>query len=153
MKKKRKAVREKSAAQIYLEKVEKLDVMIDNKLIERQQWRELAFKITANMDGEKVQTSGSKSKMADAVEKCLDMAGEIGDCVDRLIAEKMDVVATIEQLYSPSDYRLLHARYIQHIELKDIAVKWGKDYTTITTAHGRALKHVQDILDKKRGEH
>ena len=143
--------REKSKAQKYLEKVEKLDAIITNKLIEQRQWKEIALGITANMGGERVQSSGSQSKMADALNKCIDMEAEIDRAVDKLIDCKKEVIATIEALDSPSEYRLLHARYIQHIELKEIAEMWGKEYTTITTMHGRAIANVQRIMEGKRG--
>lgn len=126
-----------------------IDSIVKNKLIEQRQWKDIALGITANMSGERVQSSGSKSKMADALDKCVDMEAEIDAQVDRLIDAKREVIATIEALDSPSEYRLLHDRYIKYIDLKDIAEKWGKEYTTITTAHGRALAHVQEILDRK----
>jgi DNA-directed RNA polymerase specialized sigma24 family protein len=142
-------VRKKSEAQIYLEQVEKLDAIIANKLIEKQQWKDIALGITANMDGERVQSSGAKDKMASAVERCVDTEAEIDSLVDKLIDTKKDVIQTIEKLYSPTEYKLLHLRYIQYIPLEDIADMWGVPYTNITTAHGRAVKHVQAIRDKK----
>ncbi len=140
-------MRRKKDAQLYLEQVEMLDAIIQNKLIEQRQWKELALNITANMDGERVQSSGSKSKMANAMDKCLDMESEIDEAVDRLVDLKREVIGVLEQLDSPTEYRLLHKKYIQFIDLIDIAAEWGKEYTTITTAHGRALAHVQEILD------
>lgn len=142
-------MREKRNAQVFLERVELVDAIVHNKLIERQQWSDLAMSITSNMGGEKVKSSGSQSKMADAVIRCHDMESEIDRAVEKLVAEKREVVTTLEELDNPSDYKLLHMRYIQYIELKDIASKWGKDYTTITTYHGRALRSLQCILDKK----
>lgn len=140
----------KSKAQVFLERVEMLDTIIDNKLIEQRQWRELAENITANIEGERVQTSmTSTSKMADAVIKCVLMEDEIAEAVDKLIAEKRKVVQTIEKLYSPIEYRILHMRYIQHISLADIADRLDKEYTWVTTTHGRALKNVQKILDRR----
>jgi hypothetical protein len=139
-------VRKKSEAQVYLEQVEKLDAIIKNKLIEKQQWKDIALGITANMEGERVQSSGAKSKMADAVAKCVDIESEIDGLIDNLIDMKKEVTQTIEKLQSPSEYRLLHMRYIQFIPLKDIADRWNTEYTNVTTAHGRALKNVQEIL-------
>lgn len=139
----------KSEAQVFLERVEMLDTIIENKLIEQRQWGELATSITANIGGDRVQASRTQSRLADAVIKCIDMEGEIADEVDNLIAEKREVVKTIEKLYSPTHYRILHLRYIQHISLDDIAKIMKKDYTTITTTHGRALKNVQKILDRR----
>ena len=72
----------------YLRQVEKKDLQIRNKLIEQQQWRDIAMGITANMDGERVQSSGAKSKMQDAVIKLVDMEAEI----DRLVDDRKSVV-------------------------------------------------------------
>ncbi len=142
-------MRKKSEAQIFLEQVEKLDVRITNKLIEKQQWHDIALGITANMEGERVQSSGSQSKMADAINKCVDMEAEIDRLVDILIETKKEVIQTIEQVDSPIEYNLLHLRYIQFKDLQEIADHYGKEYGWATTTHGRALKNVQRIIDKK----
>lgn len=134
-------------AKNYLLQVERLDSRIDNKLIERQQWRDIAFGITANIGGERVQSSGSQQKMSEAIEKCLDMENEIGSLIDELIETKKKVIDTIEKIYSPTEYKILHMRYIQHISLKEIAIKLNREYSWVTTTHGRALKSVQKILD------
>ena len=140
----------KSEAQTFLLGVEMIDALIENKLIEQRQWKDLALSITANMDGERVGSSGNTtSKMADAVIKCIMMEDEIALAVEKLIAEKKKVVATIEKLYSPTEYRVLHMRYIQYISLTDIAEKLNKEYTWVTTVHGRAVKHVQSILQRE----
>lgn len=136
-------------AKDYLQQVEKLDVRIQNKLIECQQWRDMAFGITASIGGERVQSSGSQQKMADAVIKCVDMEEKINSLVDALIDAKKEVISTIEKLNSPTEYDILHKRYIQFMTLQEIADRYGREYTTITTAHGRALKNVQNILNKQ----
>ena len=140
----------KSKAQVFLERVEMFDAIVENKLIEQRQWRELAENITANMEGERVQTSmTTTSKMADAVINCVMIEEEIAVAVEKLIAEKRKVTQTLEMLDSPIEYRLLHMRYIQHISLVDIADRLDQEYTWVTTTHGRALKNVQKILDRR----
>ena len=134
-------------AKEFLRQVEKLDVQIANKLIEKNQWREIALGITANMEGERVQSTGSKSKMADAINKCVDMEAEIDRMVDILIETKKEVIQAIEQLDSPIEYNVMHMRYIQFKDLQQIADHYGKEYGWVTTTHGRALKHLQEILD------
>jgi glutamine synthetase type III len=143
-------VRNKSNAQIYLEQVEKLDSIIKNKLIEKQQWKDIAFGITANMDGERVQSSGSKSKMANAVEKLVDAESEIDSLIDKLIDTKKDVIQTIEQLYSPIEYNVLHLRYIQYKTLQEIADHYGRDYDWAKLTCKRGCDHVQVILSRKK---
>lgn len=139
----------KNEAQIYLEQVEKFDSIIRNKLIERQQWKDIALGITANMEGERVQSSGAKDKMASAVERCVDMEAEINSMVDKLIDTKKDVIQTIEQLYSPTEYNVLHMRYIQYKSLQEIADHYGNDYNWAKVTCKRACNHVQAILNKR----
>ena len=143
-------MRQKSEAQRYLEQVEMLDAIIKNKLIEQRQWKDIALGITANMDGERVQSSGSQSKMADAIDKCVDMEAEIDSLVDRLIDTKREVIQTIEQVDSPIEYNVLHMRYIQFVDLQGIADHYDKEYSWATTTHGRALGKVQKILEERK---
>ena len=140
-------MKKKSEVQIFLERVEKIETIIENKLIEQRQWRELAENITANIEGERVQSSSTiTSKMANAVLNCVVLEDEIAEAVDKLIAEKQKVTQTIEKLYSPTEYKILHMRYIQHISLADIADRLDKEYTWVTTTHGRALKSVEKLI-------
>ena len=136
-------------AKYYLQQVERLDALIENKLIEKKQWEDMALGITASIGGERVQSSGSQQKMADAVIKCIDIETEIDKLIDELINTKKSVIATIEKLPNPTEYKILHMRYIQNIGLAEIAEMLNREYTTITTTHGRALKNVQTILDAK----
>jgi hypothetical protein len=142
-------MRKKSEAQIFLEQPEKLDIQIRNKLIEKQQWHDIALGITANMDGERVQSTSGKNKMADAINKCVDMEAEIDSLIDELIDTKKEVIQTIEKLDSPTEYNVLHMRYIQYMSLQDIADHYNRDYGWATTTHGRALKSVQVLLDRR----
>jgi hypothetical protein len=140
-------LRKKSEAQIYLEQVERLESIIKNKLIEKQQWKEIALGITANMDGERVQSSGAKSKMADAIGKCVDIEAEIDSLIDKLIDTKKEVIQTIERLYSPIEYDVLHKRFIQYKTLQQIADDYKKDYDWAKSTCKRAVRHVQALLD------
>lgn len=135
-------------ARAFLKQVEKIDAKIRNKLIEQQQWRDIALCVTANTEGEKVQSSGAKSKMAEAIDRCVDMESEINALIDELIDTKKTVIATIEQVDSPIEYDVLHKVYIQYMTFQEVADHFGKEYGWVTTTHGRAKKSVQDILDK-----
>ena len=129
----------------FLSQPKRLDLQIKNKLIEKQQWRDLALGITANMEGERVQSSGSQQKMQDAIIKCVDMEAEIDSLIDRLIDKKKEVIEVIEQVDSPIEYDVLHRIYIQYETLQDVADHYHKEYGWATTTHGRALKSVQEI--------
>jgi hypothetical protein len=50
---------------------------------------------------------------------------------------------------NPTEYKLLHQRYIQFKDWNTIADNFKADYTWATTTHGRALKSVEAILAKQ----
>ena len=133
----------------YLLQLRKLDRMISNKLIEKEQWRDIALGVVAaNSEGVRVQSSGSQQKMADAIDKCVDIEAEVNRHIDDLYSAKRDVLAVIERL-DVQEYDLLHKVYVQYMELFEAAEAMGKSYSWATTVHGRALKHVRDILDER----
>lgn len=136
-------------AQSFLESYKLYAVQIECKLEERQQWIDLALSITGQMSGDRVQTSGAKDKMAQAVERCMAVEEEILFQVNKLAAKQKGVTAALERLDNPTFYKLLHERYIQFLELKVIADKHNSSYDWATTTHGRALKAFQDILDSE----
>lgn len=136
-------------AQKYLKQVLFAEKKIKNKLAERQKWKDIALSITACMGGERVQTSGSKDKMANAVEECEDAESQVLESVKECRKIIDDVTHTIENLDSATEYDLLHMRYVQHMDLQEIADEYRKEYGWATTTHGRALKNVQALLDAK----
>lgn len=138
----------KKETYIFLESVEKIDAIVPNKLVEIQQMYDLATSITATMNGECVQSSGSKQKMADAANKCMDTIDEISGHVDKLRNQRKEVTQTIEKLYSPIEYKVLHLRYIQHKTLEEIADEFGRSYDWAKDTSKRAVEHVQVILNK-----
>lgn len=135
-------------AKDYLQQVQKIDVIIKNKIIEKEQWMSMATSTTASSDGERVQSSGSQQKMADAVVRYVELEADIDRHINSLIDTKKDVIEVIEQLPA-IEYDILHRVYIQYKDLNDVAAEYGKTYSWITTVHGRALQHVQDVLDER----
>ena len=134
-------------AKQYLGQLKKLELLINNKLIEKKQWMDVALNITGNMDGERVQSSGARSKMAEAVEKCVAVEEEIDSLVDELIDKKKEIIATIELLPKPIEYDMLHRLYIQKQTLQEVADHYHKEYGWATTTNGRAIQSLQKILD------
>ncbi len=141
-------MKEKSKAQVFLERVQMIAEIIPCKLIERQQYKDLALSITANMDGERVQSCGVKSKLEEAVVRCDAAEEEILEAVIRLIEEKNKRTSILERLDTPIHYKILHMKYIQNMEFVDIADALNMEYTNVTTTHGRALAQIQKLIEK-----
>ena len=145
-------MRKKNEAQVFLEQLKKLDCMIENKLIEKEQWKAIATGTTTHSEGERVQSSGSQQKMADAVCKYIDIEKDIDRYIDKLIDTKQDVISVIEQL-NTIEYDLLHKHYVQYLTFDEIADMYGKSRSWATTVHGRALANVKIILNERKKNH
>lgn len=140
--------RGKVRAKDYLRQLEKLDTIIQNKLIEKEQCREIAMNVTSHLGGERVQSSGSQQKMSDAVDRLVDLENEIDRCVERLLALKMEATEIIEQL-NTAEYDVLHKLYIQGMTFDEVALIKQKSKSWVTTVHGRALKNMGALLEER----
>lgn len=139
-------MQQKSEAQVFLESYELDKVKMECKLDERQFWNDLSLRITGQMDGERVQSSGVKSKIEEARDVCMEMEEDVLYQVKTFASRCKEVTGVLDQLTNPTEYKLLHQKYIQFKQFKTIADNFGADYTWATTVHGRALKSVEAIL-------
>lgn len=135
-------------AQDYLKSIRKKDSIIRNKLIEREQLRDIALSITPQTSGERVQSSGSKQSMANAIDKCVDMDAEINRLIDELVDLKQKAGKMIEKL-DMEKYDVLHKTYFQFMSFDEIAAVKNRSKSWATTVHGRALEDVQRMLEER----
>lgn len=138
-------------AKTFVNQIRKMDKLIENKLYEIEHWKSVAMGISSHSNGERVQASGNKEKMADAVGKYIDMEKELNEDIDVLVFKKREVIETIEKL-NYTEYDLLHKIYVQNMTFDEVASVYSKSYSWVTALHGRALKNLQKILDRNRRE-
>lgn len=136
-------------AKEYMNQISKIDRIIQNKIVEMEHWKAIATSTTVSTEGERVQSSGSKEKMADAVCRYMDMQTEINDDIDRLIDTKQEIISTIEQL-NVDEYDVLHKIYVQFKTFQEVAAEKGKSYSWVTSKHGRGLANLQRILEVRK---
>lgn len=133
-------------AKDYLNQISKIDRLIENKIAELEHWQAIATGTTTFSDGDRVQSSGNRYKMEDAIIKCIEISNEINSEIDRLVDTRKEVISTIEQL-KPSEYDVLHKIYVQNKDFQEIATAKKMSYSWVTSKHGRALASLQKILD------
>jgi len=133
-------------AEVFLEQLNKLNKLIENKIIERQQWKSIAMGTGQGTDSERVQSSGSPQKMADAIARYVDIEKEIDAAIDKYIDKRNHIISVIEQL-PVTEYDILHKIYVQNIPLDDVAVAFDKSKSWVRQKKVGALNAVQDILD------
>ena len=148
-------------AKEYLLQVKKLDRMIENKLDEVVHWKNLAEITTANIESERVQSSGSKQKMEEAVCRYLSMESEINAVIDELVDARQEIIETIE-LLNADEYDLLYKMYVGirnvrrndifetiYLTLDEVAAVKDKSKRWAASVHGRALVNLQKVLDER----
>ena len=135
-------------AQEYIKQYIKQKSIIANCWAEVAHWKDIAHSITGNTEGERVQSSGSKQKMADAVISYSDIEDEIKQRIAKANEIQCEILDTIE-LLKESEYDVLHKLYIQGKTFKEIAVLKDKSISWVTSMHGNALKNLQRILDNR----
>ena len=133
----------------FLDQLRKLDLMIQNKLVEKEQWMNIASGVSAQVIGERVQSTPNLHKMETAVCRYVEIENEINRRIDELIDKRMEVLEVIEKLPA-TEYDLIHKKYVSYIELDEIAMIAGKSYSWATSTHGRALAKVQQILNDRK---
>ena len=152
MAKGREVIKMPMTAKSYLEEIKRIDTLIQNKRKEIAYWREVMYgratNTTPQMSGDRVQSSGSKQKMADTVDSYIDRVRKIEHRIDELFAQMDSIIAMIERL--PEDKSdILHKVYVQYMSLKEVAAIRGESYSWVATNHGYALKMIDDMLSKK----
>lgn len=136
-------------AKDYLLQISKIDRMITNKIAEVEHWKSVAAGTGTYSDSDRVQSSGSKQKMADAVVRYVAIEEEINQAIDLLVDKKQEVITTIEQL-NESEYDILHKVYVQGGTFQEVATDMDKSYSWVTSVHGRALSNLQRILNERK---
>lgn len=129
-------------AQEVLKKVKKIDLLIENKYIERNKAEAMATSTNAPLNENKVMTTPNPHRMSDKIDEYSDYDREI----EALKEQRKNIIALMERLDLP-EYKLLHKVYVQGIEIIDIAISENKSYSWALWLHKKALKSFQNELD------
>lgn len=148
-------------AKEFLLQLKKLNRMIENKTNEKEVWESIAMSITAPLGGEKVQSSSNPNKMAEAIDKYIDIEQEMQKSIVQLWEKWGEIISVLEQL-NEIEYEILHKMYVgvvrkekngdkkrYYFDFNDVSEHFNKSYSWATTMHGRALLNVQKILDER----
>lgn len=133
-------------AQEFLKQYEKQQTIIASCWEEVAKWKDIALSVTGSTEGERVQSSGSKQKMADAVISYSDIQADIKQRIEEAKEIQNEIVRKIAQL-KESEYYVLHSIYILGKQFKEVAASKNKSVSWATSLHGTALANLQQILD------
>ena len=138
-------------AQEFLEQYKTQQTIIASCWEEYAMWQDIALSTTGCMEGERVQSSGSKQKVANAVISYTDIEADIKLRISEAQAIQNEIVRKIAML-KESEYYVLHGIYILGKQYKEVAASRNPPKSTswATSVHGNALIHLQQLLDAER---
>ena len=132
----------------YLSQVSRLNKMINNKLSEISQLRELSVSISAVGNDEKVQTSPNFDKIGTAIAKIDELENNLDKMIDEYLVKREKIIAQIDTMEEERVYQILFSRYIEKKTFEKIATEMEYSWRQIVRLHGKALQQ----FEKKYGE-
>lgn len=133
----------------YLEQIERLDRMIQNKLSEIEQLKHIATSITVAPKEVNVQVSSDKDRMGNAVSKLIDLENETDRLVDEYIDKRKRIIEQIDSIKDTNMYHVLSEKYISRKGLSVIAVEMGYSFKQVCRIHGNALAEFERLYGKE----
>lgn len=123
----------------YLGQIERLDRMIQNKLSEINQLKNIATSITMTPKEINVKSSNDKDRMGNAIAKLIDLENETDKLVNDYIEKREHIIKQIDSIKDTNMYHVLTERYVSRKDLSVIAVEMGYSFKQICRIHGNAL--------------
>ncbi len=129
-------------AEEYLDRIHKIDAMIENKLDDHHRWVGIATGIGGGNDGERVGTGRHLDKIPNAVAHYCDIEQEISE----LRQERKDIIGTIERLPT-IDYKIIYALYVNGLTIKEVSGKICQSCEFVKKHKKRALARIEAMIE------
>lgn len=130
-----------STAKQYLQKIRKLDRMIEQRIKERDSLRQFDGVGAIAYDSDPVQTSPKgNAPFESTVEKLIALEEELDRLIDEYVTLKDKIIGEIQGLSNTVYVTLLHKRYVEYKSLEVIAVEMHYSYERVRHLHGYALR-------------
>ena len=128
----------------YLQQISRLDRMINNKLSEISQLRELAMSVSAVKNEERVQNTPNFDKIGTAYCKIEEMEEKLDKLIDEFVDKKNLIISQIDKIENETYYEILFARDIEKKTFEKIADEMTYSFRNVTRLHGRALQEFEN---------
>lgn len=128
-------------AKEYLRQIRKLDVMIEQRIRERDSLRQFDGVSGISLDTDPVQTSpNGAAPFESTVERLITLETELDDLIDEYVSTRNRIIGEIQGIENTVYIDLLYKRYVEYKTLEVIAVEMNYSYERIRHLHGYALR-------------
>lgn len=145
-------------AKDYLRQLKNLEIKIAQRRLERDRLiAEAMGNSSPRLTADKVQTSISGDTMGDKLAECADIQKEIDWLINKLIADRHQIIGEIHTLNDARYIQILYLHYVEGKKLEDVAEIMRKSngkpysYDHIASLHGMALQEFDRTILKSHG--
>ena len=129
-------------AKEYLSQARYLDARINSKISQVDRLNDLATSATSVLTGMPHSPNKATSKMADVVDKIVDLQAEINRDIDKLVDLKKEMRDVIGAIPDVEQQTILEQRYLCFLKMEQIAVDMGHSIQHLYRLHDEALKNI-----------
>ena len=131
-------------AKEYLQQLQKLDIIINQKLQELDELKKMGGIKCIDYTMEKVQSSQKHyTTFENVLIKIIDMENEINTDIDKLVNKRHCIINQINELQNVQYIEILYKRYVEYKDLKKIAKEMEYTYDYIRKIHVKALQNFE----------
>lgn len=132
----------------YLNQIGRLNRMINNKLSELAQLKNLSCSISAVQTGDRVQSTPNFDKIGTNYAKIDEMERKIDSLIDEYVNKRNAIIGQIDSMEDTNTYNILFARYIEQKTFEVIATEMTYSWRQIIRLHGKALQQFEEKYGK-----
>lgn len=145
--------KKKGQAQLYLERIEKLEKQICRKKDKAALYRSKAGSTTASMNPSGASGGGNRDKLGGWMDAALDLEEEIKED-ERMLKDWInEAYALLNQIKNDQYYKMLEMHYLRYMTFDQIAPMIDCTYRNTLYVHGRALQVFDKLLEEYKREH
>ncbi len=127
----------------YLEQAYQIDHRIQSKLIQVENLRSLATKVTIAYGDSPNNSTPDCKRLEKTIAKIIDLENDINKDIDRLVDLKKEISETISTIPDLKDRTILEMRYLSFRTWEQIAVTLSLDLRWIHRLHTKALQKIK----------
>lgn len=129
----------------YLNQISRLNRMINNKLVEIQQLRDLACSISAINLEDRVQSSPNFDKIGSKMAKIDELERELDESIDSYADIKNQIIEQILMMKSEKHKEILLDKYVNFKSISEIASDFNMTERGCKKAHKKAIEEFEKI--------
>ena len=123
----------------YLGQIIRLDMKINNRLLEIEQARKLACSISAISYEERVQTTPNFDKIGTALCKIEQMQERLNNLIDEYVDKKMALIEQIENIENEIHRTILYKKYVNGELFTKMEEEFNYSYRNLMRHYKKAL--------------